>query len=455
MVRERGVTDLVTENPLSLNVLVESLKEVMRAAPDKRTGKNGVYSMEDAALAAFAIFLTQSPSFLAYQRTMEQTRGQSNAQTLLGMSQIPTDNCVRTMLDPVAPAHLFPLFTQIFQALNASGHIDPFRVALDACASGPGQLLIALDGTAYHSSPTIHCPQCTRIEHQNGSVSYQHTVITPVIVTPTLSRVIPLAPEFIVPQDGHDKQDCETAAAKRWLTTAAHYRDQHVTVLGDDLYSRQPLCEQILAAGLDFLLVCKPSSHPTLYEWVESLARSGGVTTHQITRRKGKQVFTDTYRFASELPLRGHEDALCVNWLELTTTDAAGQTMYHNAWVTRHTIHPGNVAILAGAARARWGIENGANNTLKTKGYHFEHNFGHGKRHLSSLLATLNLLAFLWHTVQEMTYRKVQLLRASLPTRQTFFDDIRALTRYLCFPSFEALLDFMLKGLTIDAPDSS
>nr|WP_145960746.1 hypothetical protein [Acidiferrobacter sp. SPIII_3] len=111
-------------------------------------------------------------------------------------------------------------------------------MALDACASGPGQLLIALDGTAYHSSPTIHCPQCTRIEHQNGSVSYQHTVITPVIVTPTLSRVIPLAPEFIVPQDGHDKQDCETAAAKRWLTTAAHYRDQHVTVLGDDLYSR-------------------------------------------------------------------------------------------------------------------------------------------------------------------------------------------------------------------------
>ena len=50
---------------------------------------------------------------------------------------------------------------------------------------------------------------------------------------------------------------------------------------------------------------------------------------------------------------------------------------------------------------------------------------------------------------------KYRLLRASLPTRQTFFDDIRALTRYLCFESFEALLDFMLKGLEIDAPDSS
>ena len=281
-------------------------------------------------------------------------------------------------------------------------------------------------------------------------------MITPVIVAPTLSRVIPLTPEFIVPQDSHDKQDCETAAAKRWLTTAAgRYRDQNVTLLGDDLYSRQPLCEQILAAGLHFLLVCKPSSHPTLYEEVEGLARVGGVTTHEITRRKGKQTLTDTYRFAAGLPLRAGAEALCVHWLELTTTDAAGQTTYHNAWVTRHAIHPGNIVALAAAARARWGIENGANNTLKTKGYHFEHNFGHGKKSLSSLLATLNLLAFLLHTVQEMTSHKYRLLRASLPTRQTFFDDIRALTRYLCFESFEALLDFMLKGLEIDAPDSS
>ena len=238
--------------PLSLVTLVESLKEVMRDAPDKRTGKHCVYSLEDAAVAAFAVFYTQSPSFLAHQRTMEQTRGQSNAQTLFGMSPIPTDNCVRTMLDPVAPPHLFPLFTQIFKALNAGGHIDPFRVPLDSSASGKGALLIALDGTAYHASHTIHCAQCARIEHQNGSVSYQHTVITPVIVTPGLSRVIPLAPEFMVPQD------YETAAAPH------------------------------------FLFVCQPSSHLTLYAAVEGLARSGGVTTHEITRRRGQKTSTDT-----------------------------------------------------------------------------------------------------------------------------------------------------------------
>jgi hypothetical protein len=38
---------------------------------------------------------------------------------------------------------------------------------------------------------------------------------------------------------------------------------------------------------------------------------------------------------------------------------------------------------------------------LKTKGYHLEHNFGHGKKNLSALLMTFNLLAFLFHTVSK------------------------------------------------------
>ena len=61
-----------------------------------------------------------------------------------------------------------------------------------------------------------------------------HTVITPLIVAaPGSSRVIPLATEFIVPQDGHDKQDGETAAAKRWLAaTGGRCRDQNATLLG-------------------------------------------------------------------------------------------------------------------------------------------------------------------------------------------------------------------------------
>ena len=56
-----------------------------------------------------------------------------------------------------------------------------------------------------------------------------------------------------------------------------------------------------------------------------------------------------------------------------------------------------SVAALVATGRARWKIENENNNTLKTKGYHLEHNFGHGKKHLSSLLVAMNMLALLTH----------------------------------------------------------
>jgi hypothetical protein len=87
---------------------------------------------------------------------------------------------------------------------------------------------------------------------------------------------------------------------------------------------------------------------------------------------------------------------------------------------------------------------------MKTKGYNLEHNFGHGKNHLSSLLATFNILAFLFHTLLHLTHEKYQLIRQHLGTRKTFFDDIRALIHYFYFDSWNSLLDLMIHGLGLD-----
>jgi hypothetical protein len=54
-------------------------------------------------------------------------------------------------------------------------------------------------------------------------------------------------------------------------------------------------------------------------------------------------------------------------------------------------------------------------------------------------LATLNLLAFVFHTLLELLDSSYQLIHQFLP-RKTFFDDLRALTRYLCFDSWQALM---------------
>lgn len=353
---------------IKFDSLVWELRSVVNEFPDKRTGKNTQFSIEDAALGAFSVFFTQSPSFLSYQKMMEETKGKNNAHTLFGISNIPTDNHIRDLLDEVKPLWLFPVFMHIFNELNHFGLLNPFRAINN-------NLLITLDGTQHFSSQKIHCENCSETHHENGAITYSHSAITPVIVAPGNKNAIALMPEFIIPQDGHDKQDSETNASKRWITQyASNFKTIRITILGDDLYCHQPMCCLILKQGLNFIFICKPDSHKTLYEWVEELEAIGAVKTVKIRRRQQNTFVTDTYRFAAQVPLRDGDDALMVNWCELITTKKDGTVIYKNAFATNHEITEENVKEIVSSGRARWKIENENNNTLKTKGYNLEHN---------------------------------------------------------------------------------
>jgi len=447
----------VSTNPTSLlrvswdaTTLVGEVREVFSRLPDtRRQSNNRRYEMEDVALSAFAVFFTQSPSFLDYQIRMEELEGKNNAASLFGVHQIPSDNQIRQVLDGVPSETLFPLIARIGDGLYHQGHLNNFR-------SVGSTFLIALDGTTFFSSQKISCPCCSQAKLANGKTQYRHTAVTPVVVAPGQDKVVVLPPEFVEPQDGHHKQDSEIAAAKRWLEEwAAHYASWGgITYLGDDLYCHQPLCDEVRRHGAHFIFTCKPQSHTTTYEWVNSLAQSDGVITIVHPRRHGKKQFTDTYRFVNEIPLRDGKEANTVNWFELTTTNDKGDMIYTNAWATSHHITQENVAQLVQAGRSRWKIENENNNTLKTKGYHFEHNFGHGEKHLANTLATLNLLAFLSHTALECFDSLYRIVRSLLPSRRTFFEHLRALTQYIHFNDWSHLMRFMLKGLGVTAQDT-
>jgi len=225
-----------------------------------------------------------------------------------------------------------------------------------------------------------------------------------------------------------------------------------VTLLGDDLYARQPYCEDVLEGDFHFLFTCKSSSHKYLYECVEEA--ESGVDIHEVVHKRwtGKERLYEHYRFMNEVPIRDGEDALRVNWCELQITDESGKVRKRFAFITDHVITRDTVVELVTAGRARWKIENEHNNTLKTKGYNLEHNFGHGNEHLSNLLLTMNLLAFLFHTLLEIFDPRYAVLRKALGRRQTFFNDLRALVRYWCFDSWDEMMRFMLRGLKIPDP---
>ena len=159
------------EGNCSFDSLLGFLRSAIGTFPDPRTGVNTSYTIEDIALSAFSVFFTQSPSFLAYQTSMQENKGNNNARTLFGIDKIPCDNHIRALLDAVPAPLLFPVFDLTVQMMKETKQLDEFR-------SFEGQLLVALDGTGYFSSNTVHCEYCSTKEHKDGSTTYQHTALT-------------------------------------------------------------------------------------------------------------------------------------------------------------------------------------------------------------------------------------------------------------------------------------
>jgi hypothetical protein len=431
---------------LSLQSLMSHFREGWANLPDRRKPNNHTkYAIVDGVLAAFAVFFMQSSSFLAHQRLLQSKKGRSNARSLFQVDEIPSDQQIRNLVDPLSSGYFHEDFWFLLDELKEQQCLLQFRNDLNTYS-------IALDGVNFFSSEKISCPKCLKREDRSGMEHFYHSAITPVFVKSGQAQVLPLPPEFITPQDGSEKQDCERAAAKRWLAQHhRHFSEHSVTYLGDDLYANQPLCQLIAETYRQFFLfVCKLESHTGLYEWIDFLEKTHSL--EEVTQRhwNGKHGELWHYRFAQGVPLRNGEEALLVNWLELVIAhENTGEILYHNSFVTNHAITATNVIPLAQVGRTRWKIENENNNTLKTKGYHLEHNFGHGQQDLANVLATLNMLAFLIHTIQELIEPAYLRLRRALGARKTFFNDLRALTRYMVFDSWDDLFLFMQEGLEI------
>jgi hypothetical protein len=412
-----------------LESLIAELKDVCAGLPDRRKGprRDGEYTMADIGLSAFSVFFMGSPSFLAHQRRLAEGHGRSNCQSLFGMTAIPTDVYIRQMLDGAPPSAFDPLF---FKTIETDGVLAPFQRL-------GGRTLIALDGTECFCSREIHCQRCSTRKRSDGGTEYFHAFLGASIVAPGHQQVLPLPPEFIAPQDGAEKQDCERNAAKRWL--ARHgpaVRHLRPIFLGDDLFACQPIATAVQQAGGNFIFTCKPASHPTITEYLNGAELE---EYRQTTVTRGKRT-TTIHRWLSAVPMRDTKDALSVNWLSVEIQNAKGKRTYYNSFVTDLPVTSGNVAELAACGRARWKIENETFNVLKTNGYHLEHNFGHGKETLASVLVTLNLLAFALHTAARLAllaWRQAVIARGAT---YRFFEHLRTVTAYVVFENWDHLL---------------
>lgn len=338
-------------------------------------------------MAGLALFSLKDPSLLAFQRRAVD----HNLRSVFGLTSIPSDTQMRTILDQVEPGQLRPAFRDLFRQLQRGKVLEQY-VFLQSC------YLIALDGVEYYCSATVHCAQCLTRQH-HGPTYYYHQMGGAVLVHPDFPEVIPLAPEPIQRQDGACKNDGERTAARRWLR---RFRQDHphlpVLITEDALSSNAPHIRDLIAARCHFILGVKPGDHAHLFQQVEQrLERDQVAVAGEVDPVRG---VTRSYLLVNDVSLNEANQALRVNFLKWVEMDARGETQEWT-WVTDLVLTETNVGRASRGGRTRWRIENETFNTLKNQGCHFEHNYGHGDKHLATVMALLMMLAFLIDQMQQ------------------------------------------------------
>ncbi len=127
------------------------------------------------------------------------------------IGKIPSDSQMRTILDEMLAEELRKPFRNIFRELQR-GKVLERMVFFEGC------YVLSPDGTGHFSSKKLYSDSClVKVSKKTGEKTYYQQMLGAAIVHPDFKEVIPLAPEFIVKQDGQTKNDCERNAAKRFF----------------------------------------------------------------------------------------------------------------------------------------------------------------------------------------------------------------------------------------------
>ncbi len=407
--------------------------------PDWRQKSKSDYSLHDAFMCGFASMYFQSPSLLHFQKELKNREKRSNLETLFGVSDIPENTQLRSIVDKVDSEYFRPIFKEYLSRLQRGKHLEQYQFM-------DGKYLCNIDGTQFFSSKKVDCPQCLTATHENGETTCSHKVLQGAIVSPGIKQVIPLMPEQVVNSDGTSKQDCEMNASKRWLLNVKKDHPRlSLIVNADGLFSKQPFITEVNKMGYNYIIVAKPKDHKYMMEWINAFDSIPNKSYKSFVDVKGKR---HQYEWIEDIPLNGREDSIRVNFFRyrIISTDKNGKEKinFQNSWVTDLLVKTENIEMLVKGARSRWKIENECFNTLKNHGYCLEHNYGHGKENLCFNMYLFTLLAFYFHQVFELTDQVYQACRKEFGSKRNMWWKLSSYIQLFVFESWELLLDFAL-----------
>lgn len=378
---------------LSAPGLLQSVKHSFSFIKDPREARARKFDLTDCLMSGLAIFGMKYASLLQFEESQAEPQIRHNLKTLYGVKEAPCDTQLRERLDPIDPDGFSRAYKSLLSKVQRKGELKKFSVL-------GGYYPVANDATGIFSSHDVFCENCCVKNHKDGTVTYQHQILSAVMVHPDMKQVLPLVIEPIIKQDGVVKNDCELNAAKRLYPKLRKMHPKlKMLVLEDALYANAPHIRELESLNLSYLIVVKPTGNSALFDWVKD-----GRTYKKIKR--GNITYHLSWFNAAPINDSNHE--VKVNFLKCYETHYNPKTKIESGpihewtWITDIKITEKNALELAKVGRARWHIENETFNTLKNQGYQFGHNFGHGEKNLSTVFANLMMLAFLIDQIQEL-----------------------------------------------------
>jgi hypothetical protein len=426
---------------LSADSLIKMVRNQFKQISDYRKG-NTMISLCDALMSAFAMFFLKDPSLLAFdERRKEEDH---NLKNIFGIEQIPCDSQMREIIDNVPSESFRPAFLAVFRRLQRGK-------ALESMIFMKGCYLLSIDGTGYFSSHKLTSEACmVKVSKKTGKKTYYIQALAACLVHPDRKEVIPLCPEIIQKQDGDTKNDCERNAAKRFL---GKFRKDHphlkIIVIEDGLSSNTPHIKEIKAHNMHFILGVKPGDHEFLFKHIGRAVDEGKAVEFSCVDEDNSKK-EHYFRFVNEVPLNGSNKDMLVNFLEYWQIE--GDEIKHFSWVTDFQITLENAYQLMRGGRARWKVENETFNTLKNQGYHFEHNYGLGTKHLSTNLILLMMLVFLLDQTQQLSCNLFQSVWKKLGSKRSLWEQMRGMFKNFKLESMEMLFQALLYGYKKQTP---
>jgi len=421
---------------LGFTVLREMVSNKIRSWKDNRRQGSISHSIHDVVMSGLACMYFQVPSLRQFQIDMKERSNKNNIRRLFGVQNVPSSNTMKEVLDDQDSQLFSPIIKNTVQRLQRGNQLNQFNLF-------PGCTVCSIDGTLYHTSEAIHCDQCLTKQHGDNPIIYQHHALQAALMHPDKAQVIPIIAEAIQNRDGTEKQDCETNAAKRLIPQLRKlFPKMGLIITGDDLFSRQPMIETVLANNFHYFFIAKPSSHIYMMEWLDAYD-----SLHEV-REIDDQGRTIIYQWMNDIPLHGGENATHVNFFrkKTITFDPTGEQIdcRTESWVTDLEVDCENVILFTSGAKTRWKIENECFNTLKNQGYDLTHNYGHGEKHLAFNVYLLTLLAFMFHQISELCDIAYQECRKKAGSKRSLWEKLRTFINEATFAGWEQLLEYFL-----------